>query len=403
MSSGSFSGRGASLYALAASFMATTVFALSLSVNPPVAQAHAGVHRGAAVADRAAAGLHPFGTVLMGRRTTQVEPAQRIATTKPATSKTRPARSVPAAAAATTPSNAATTPTPSRVPPPAPPKNESGGSAPPSAAANPSPPTTAGAPAVRALWQWYTGLIVSAPQTLLSFAAAHQVNVIYLQVNQSIPQTSYAAFIQAAGQHGVKVVACSGAPTWGTRAGQGQLLSFVSWVGQYNGAHPSAPFAGINLDIEPYQLPAWTSSQATVVSQWMANVDAAVALAARSRLAVSAAVPFWLDTIPAAGAGEPLGLWMAQHTQQLVIMAYRNAAAGVIAVAAAELKDGAQVGRPVVVAVDTTNSGPTTSFSGDTQPELATALSAVARNLAATPAFAGWAVNDYTAWSQMAP
>ncbi len=251
------------------------------------------------------------------------------------------------------------------------------------------------------MWQWYTGLIVSAPRTLLSFATTHHVNVIYLQVNSSIAASSYAAFIATAARDGVKVVATSGNPTWGTSAGQAPLLAFVSWVEAYNTQNPSHPFAGINLDIEPYVLPAWSSSQATVVSQWMANVQAAVSAAGSHGLTVSVAIPFWLNSIPAAGGGESLGLWMAQHTQQLVIMAYRSTVAGVESVAAAELQDGADVGRPAVVAVDTTDSGAATSFYGQTQVQFSTALSSLVSQMSGQASFAGWAVNDYAAWSVM--
>ena len=239
---------------------------------------------------------------------------------------------------------------------------------------------------------------MSAPQSLLSFAVGHHVNVIYLQVNSSIPAASYASFIRAAAGDGIAVVACNGAPVWGTTAGQAPLLAFVHWVATYNAGNPSAPFASINLDIEPYQLSAWSTAQASVVSQWMANVDAAVTVAGTDGLTVSEAVPFWLDTITAPGTGEPLGLWMAQHTHQLVVMAYRNTAAAVVSVAASEIQDGAKVGRPVVVAVDTTDSGATTSLFGQTQPQVQSALSAIAAQLGGAPGFGGWAVNDYASW-----
>lgn len=223
-------------------------------------------------------------------------------------------------------------------------------------------------PPVRAIWQWDwdTGIITTAPQSLLAFATAHHVNTIYLQVNPSIGAGTYASFIEGAASAHIRVVATNGTPAWGTQAGQAPLLAFVHWAGTYNATDPSAPFAAINLDIEPYQLSSWSTAQAAVVSQWMANVQAAVAAAGAHALRVSADVPFWLNTIAASGAGESLGLWMAQHTHELVIMAYRSTAAGIVQAATAEIEDGAKVGRPVVVAIDTTASGPTTRLSGQT-------------------------------------
>ncbi|MGC8489540.1 MAG: hypothetical protein ACP5QO_15175, partial [Clostridia bacterium] len=180
------------------------------------------------------------------------------------------------------------------------------------------------------------------------------------------------------------------------------LTAFVNWVGAYNVAAPAPDrFRALNLDVEGYLVPGWSTDPSTVVSQWMGNIQTATSDAAAAGLSVSVDIPFWLDTVTAVGANEPFGRWMAQNTAQIVIMAYRNSASGVLSLAAAELADAAAAGRPAVVAVDTTDSGSTTSFYGSTQAALGQALNQIATSSGA--GFGGWAVNEYETWSVMPP
>ncbi len=254
------------------------------------------------------------------------------------------------------------------------------------------------------MWVWHTTLIDSGGASVIEFAKTHELNTIYLQASTTIPTATYETFIGAASAQGIRVVATSGAPAWALAVNLSQLTGFVNWASAYNSSAPFQDrFRSINLDIEGYLVPSWATDQASVTSQWMSNIQTAMTDGAAHGLPVSVDIPFWLDSVPAPGANEPLGRWLAQHSSQLVIMAYRNSVTGVLTVASAELADAATVGRPAVLAIDTTDSGPTTSFYGSTQLVVGQVLQQISAALSTGSGFEGWAVNDYEAWSVMPP
>ena len=109
-------------------------------------------------------------------------------------------------------------------------------------------------------------------------------------------------------------------------------------------------------------------------------------------------VPFWLDQFQAPN-GQPLGLWMSEATDATVVMAYRSLGATVLAVASQALADGSGAHRPVIIGVDLTASGPTTSFADRGAAVMVQQLTDINASLANSPSYAGWSVNDYSAWT----
>lgn len=263
---------------------------------------------------------------------------------------------------------------------------------------------TSSTSSIQAVWLWNTGAALSAPHAAVDFCLQHGINLIYLQINYGYSAHAYSALIGQAHAHGIQVDALSGNPGWGLSSGQASLTAFINWVGNYNlGASGSQRFSGINLDIEPYVLSQWTSSQSSVVQQWQANVDQAVREGAKFGLPVTATVPFWLDTV--SGGSMPLGKWMIRTLSQVDIMAYRSQVSGsngVMAVASQELQDAKSLGKSAVVAVDLTNSGSTTSFYSQGPTVMAHELTQMSHALSGNSAYAGWAVNDYSQWVAMA-
>ena len=108
----------------------------------------------------------------------------------------------------------------------------------------------------------------------------------------------YRHFVGAAHQQGISVHALNGQPDWAYEEGRRQGME--RWPGWKRtiGRAPEEKFEGVQFDVEPYVLRRWGREQAQVVEEWSANMEVWVQEAKRQGLTFSAAVPFWLDSIP---------------------------------------------------------------------------------------------------------
>ena len=260
-------------------------------------------------------------------------------------------------------------------------------------------PTISGA---HAMWLWHSSLITSAPRQILSFAMSNHVNLIYLQISSATSLSAYSSFVAAAASSGISVYALGGSPNWATDPTHSGLTELVSWVSAYNtSVAPASRFVGMNLDLEPYTLPAWTSDRSSVTQTWMANVNYIDNAVHGIGLPLSLTLPFWLNQYPAGSTGMGLGSWMIKNSDAIDIMAYRSTLGGsngVAAVASPLLSAAASAGHKAIVAVDTT-PGLSTSFTS--QASLAIALDSFQSSFGQLASFGGYAVNDYENWSSL--
>ena len=252
---------------------------------------------------------------------------------------------------------------------------------------------------IHAVWLWNTSTDLANPVSVVQFCQTHGLNQVYLQINADVPSATYSAFILDAHQAGIGVTALDGNPSWALAADQSTLLSRIQWVAQYNASVPAvSQFHAIQFDIEPYLLSQWNTNNASVIAQWTTNITTAVQAAHGAGLQLMVTVPFWLDQFQAPN-GQPLGLWMSEATDATVVMAYRSSGSTVLAVAAQALADGSAAHRPVIIGVDLTASGPTTSFADSGAAVMVQQLTDINASLASSPSYAGWSVNDYSAWT----
>ncbi len=252
---------------------------------------------------------------------------------------------------------------------------------------------------IHAVWLWNTSTDLANPVSVVQFCQTHGLNQVYLQINADVPSATYSAFILDAHQAGIGVTALDGNPSWALAADQSTLLSRIQWVAQYNASVPAvSQFHAIQFDIEPYLLSQWNTNSASVIAQWTTNITTAVQAAHGAGLQLMVTVPFWLDQFQAPN-GQPLGLWMSEATDATVVMAYRSSGATVLAVAAQALANGSAAHRPVIIGVDLTASGPTTSFADRGAAVMVQQLIDINASLASSPSYAGWSVNDYSAWT----
>jgi hypothetical protein len=255
-------------------------------------------------------------------------------------------------------------------------------------------------PGARAMWVWDT----SDPEAVVELAVARGVGQLYAAVpprvgsSPQLPQLR--DLVERATTAGVRVDALGGDPTW---------VDNQSWVVE-NWLEPALAtglFTGVHVDIEPYALPTWQTRRATVVKKWLATLD--TLRAATGAVPLEADIPFWLDTVPAAGS--TLDREVIRRTAGVTVMAYRNTAAGAdgtIALSAKAIRAGEDLGVPVRIGQETAylGDGPTEvkqTFFGQTVTQMDSQLTLVTAAYDASPAFAGLAVHHAASYAAMTP
>ena len=252
----------------------------------------------------------------------------------------------------------------------------------------------------RAMWVWDT----SDPQAVVSLAVNQGIGQLYAAVPPHVDTSPQLAQLrdlsQRAAAAGLRVDALGGDPTWVTN----QSWVVTNWL---RPALATGLFTGVHVDIEPYTLSAWSTSQASVVKQWLATLDTLRTAAGTSPL--EADIPFWLDQITVNGSA--LDAEVIRRTSGVTVMAYRNTASGTdgsIALSAHEVQAGQQLGRPVRVGVETDYLGadPTETkqtFYGFTRAAMETQLAQITTAYAGSTAYAGLAIHDAAGYAAMAP
>ena len=261
--------------------------------------------------------------------------------------------------------------------------------------------TVAGQPrAARAMWVWDT----SDPQAVVDLAVARGVGQLYAAVPPRVGTSPQLAdltdLVGRARTAGLRVDALGGDPGW---------VDNPSWVvdSWLRPALATGLFTGVHVDIEPYTTPAWQSKRATVVKKYLATMDALRAAAGSTPL--EADLPFWANEVPAGKS--TLDRELMRRTDGVTIMAYRNTASGpdgTIALSAAAIRAGGELGVPVRIGQETGYLGddPTSvkqTFHGQTLTRMEQELAAVTEAYQGSTAFAGLAVHDAASYAAMAP
>lgn len=257
---------------------------------------------------------------------------------------------------------------------------------------------------VRGTWVWDTTQIRNNAQDILSFAAANNINTIYLQMNRDIKIPEYKNFIRLARAQNIAVDIMDGRSAWGLTESREQIASFMDWIEAYQTqALANEKFAGIHLDIEPHVHPQWKIDQASVITQWQGNVNYIVDRAARMKMPVAADLPFWLDNYKIPGSTMAVSSWMIRKFDSITIMAYRDTAAAIYNVAKVELIDAASVGKKISIAVETKQSkeGEFITFYEEGDAYMEEQLKVV-ENMASThTSFNGFSVHEYSSWKTL--
>ncbi len=281
---------------------------------------------------------------------------------------------------------------------------------------------TTSPPGINALWVYS---VTSLPNpvtdsataaTLLQNSAASGVNMLYLSVYSSTPdsagrllldETAISTFIGQAHTRGMQVYAALGDPDWptfGCAMSQTPYKRFAD-IAAYDSAHPSAKFDGIVLDVEPGSNPDFPSLLGLYQCFQQQALSSGLGLAA----AISA---FWNTSVSFNQVTEVAYRQIVDlKLTYLVVMGYRNFAGtldctqgeGVICLdeGIVSYADSVSLGNTILVGLNTDNPATSGDLAEETfyslgQAAMNTAAQSVFTQLAAAnQSFGGFAINNY--------
>ena len=283
--------------------------------------------------------------------------------------------------------------------------------------AGPRPP-----PASRAVWTWEqpSYAMLESPAVAdeaLDFLARKRIGIVYLYAdafggrNLLVQEPArYRAFIRAAHARGIRVYALLGSWYLHTEryvlpAHQREAVAMLQRVLGYNAASARGErFDGVNYDIEPHLLDEWNDAARPRLLRGFLDMTAAMMAARRKSgqaLPVGPAMPFWWDgiTVEWRGARKPASQHVADLTDFVALMDYRNRAAGsdsILSHAQDELDYARRTGKRVAIGLEFNPSTPAKlSFHGRGEAAFEREAAAVEAAWGGDPAFAGFVFHHY--------
>lgn len=253
----------------------------------------------------------------------------------------------------------------------------------------------------KATWLWDASIISAQTEDILAFSRKEGVTAIFLQIQAEVPEEDYRRFIRSARESGIAVHALDGQPEWAYREKRKEGERLLSWIEEFNQqARPGERFEGVQFDVEPYVLKRWDNEREEVIREWKGNVEIWTGEARRQGLSFSAAVPFWLDSIPLPGETGNFGRWMQETTDAVAVMSYRNDGEQMYELAREELELGDRLGTSVWIGMELTDTdeGEHLTFHGKSEKAVKKEARRAATLGTGHPSFAGLAVHHYQAW-----
>lgn len=255
----------------------------------------------------------------------------------------------------------------------------------------------------KATWLWDASLIRSGTEEIVAFSGREGITTIFLQIQQEVTDEEYRQFVAAAHQQGISVHALNGQPDWAYEEGRRKGMELLAWLEAYNRtAAPEEKFEGVQFDVEPYVLRRWGREQAQVVEEWSANMEVWVQEAKRQGLTFSAAVPFWLDSIPGprSADADSFSRWMIENTDAIAVMAYRDSGEQMYELSKEELEQADELGKSVWIGMELgdTEEGEHLTFFAKSEQEMEDEALRAAKLGSDHNSFAGLAVHHYQAW-----
>ncbi len=265
-------------------------------------------------------------------------------------------------------------------------------------------------PAVRtAMWVWDnpvdgavdprgTGYGPAEPAQLAAFVREHRLTTVHLSAPWASDEGPVAPWLTAAVDavraEGASVGVLGGDPPW---LDQPQLA--VQWM---RAATHERAVTHVQLNVEPWTLPAWETDRSGSVTRWLAMLDAVRAeLPAGVGLGVD--VPYWLAWEPwGDGTVADAAMARADRVEVVAFVDHAHGPDGILALSADAVAAAVDAGLPFTVGVETDTpqvaGGAQWTFGDDGVEALDRETALVADALAGTPGYEGVAVQHYRTW-----
>lgn len=247
-----------------------------------------------------------------------------------------------------------------------------------------------------------TGYAAADPQTIVEFARQHNLRQVHIAAPWVSDEGPVAAWMDetttALHDAGFEVGVLGGDPGWL----EDPALA-VTWALD---AISTRPVDYVQLSLEPWTLPSWTTDRAGTVERWEATMDA-VKAALPSGVTLSLDAPYWLATTPGPDSGTLFDA-VLERADALTIVTFVDHAAefdGIIALSAPARAAAGAAGVPYLVGLETDTpaiaGGAAFTFYDDGADALVREADLVAEALADDPLFGGVAVEHYRAWRSL--
>ena len=197
-----------------------------------------------------------------------------------------------------------------------------------------------------AMWVWDNRPAKADPSSMVRNLKALHVRRIYLQISDELEPL--ASFIGECGKAGIEVFALDGSPMY---LGHPEtLLRRVQAVKEFNASHPGTPFAGFQIDIEPYLNEDFRIRLDTYGTLYVELMER-IRKITRGNISLSTVIPFWYDSILI--NDRTLAWHLMGQSDEVVIMSYRTDAAEIETIAKDELLYGERFSKKVLLGVET--------------------------------------------------
>ncbi len=277
-------------------------------------------------------------------------------------------------------------------------------------------------------WIWDSPITMTPSYEQDAIAAARQngFNTIYLTVEDYLPivqlpaganknaqQAAYFAalnnFIVQAKAANIAVYIEGGADNWGDVANRWQGTALVTFITQYDNLYPNAPIAGLQLDVESYLEPQYSTDPSNVLEGYLNLISDVTNAMKNVNAKLSIVIPHfyddqiqWTPEIPFGGNtnytyNHLLDILQHKPGSYMIDMAYRNTVTGTNgteALSETEVKEAQGTATKIVVAQETGDVQPSyVTFYGLTKEDLYNALTAITNYYDPSSSFGGVAVH----------
>lgn len=256
-------------------------------------------------------------------------------------------------------------------------------------------------------WLWDAHKIIKDSDKVIAELVSRNVNVLLLQIDDTVDVEYYRQFIRKASLKEIKVEALDGAPQWVAENGAKLQQVFLDWLIKYQAtAAKQEKFTGIHLDVEPYEHEHYDSNSAQYLEAYQTMIIRFRNQADKLRLNFGIDIPFWFYGVNYQnqyGSGN-MAEWLCKQVSNITIMAYRDTAKEILSISAAEMKLFQKYKVRGTIAVETGRLSARNNFVTfyeETKEYMDEQLEIVYQAYKNDSAFQGIAIHYYDSWVAM--